>query len=104
MYSIDFYLPEFTCYIQFDGVSWHGLNDRRSQNAKYNRIVTQKFKTDRALDTLTPLCNLRLIRVTDLWYKAHRSEAATVVRDLAQDTTWVGVRYVGEHFDFLRSA
>lgn len=100
-FSVDFYLPRFACYLQLDGVFWHGL-DGTTINGTCRRIVDGKYRIDRELDSKTIESRIRLIRVTDVWYKENRNDAVQVLLELLQQKDWVGVRYFGAHFDHLR--
>jgi hypothetical protein len=100
--SIDFYLPDVNCYVQFDGIHWHGLDNRILGNTKHDRIIARKFQVDRELDA--SIQERRLIRITDIWYKTNRIDAANIVMTCAQNTSWKGVRFFGEHYEKLRLA
>lgn len=50
-WPIDFYLPKFDLYLQFDGVYWHGLDrpiaEIRASSVPRDRVIARKWQTDR---------------------------------------------------------
>lgn len=70
---IDFYVVPLHTYVQLDGVYWHGLDRpldviRQFAHAR-DRVIYQKWLTDREQDEVFKRRGIRLVRVTDLQFK-----------------------------------
>ena len=62
-FSIDFYVQDVDCYVQLDGIYWHGL-DRPYEDLHAGPRA--KFDRDRKCDTLFKSISKRLVRITDV--------------------------------------
>lgn len=71
---IDFYVKSIDTYIQFDGVYWHGLDRNLEEICKFvhkrDRVIYNKFLTDRKQDNWFKKSGFRLVRITDKQFMA----------------------------------
>ena len=100
VWFVDFYIPQFDCFVQLDGVFWHGLNKELSileEDAKKGGIyegVFKNFQKDRRQDVWFREHKKKLIRVTDAAYLSSRDETLErldgyIRGDYQSDTLWV---------------
>jgi hypothetical protein len=61
-FSIDFYVQDVDCYVQLDGVYWHGLDRPYEELHSGPRA---KFDRDRKCDAHFQSVSKRLVRITD---------------------------------------
>lgn len=61
-FSIDVHVAQTDCYVQFDGVYYHGLDRPYEELAP---ITRRKFDRDRLADAWFASAGLRLVRITD---------------------------------------
>lgn len=66
-WMIDFYLPKYDLYVQFDGVFWHGLSEYKEGffETPMGKAILKTKEKDRKQDE--QICNL--IRITDIEFK-----------------------------------
>jgi len=73
--SIDAYVRSIDCYIQFDGVYYHGLDRPYDQ---LSPMIRRKYDRDRSVERLFFELGLRLVRITDKrWMSMSSSERQT---------------------------
>ncbi len=67
---IDFYIISLSCYLQYDGVYWHGLNRPldviKNSPLERDKKIYEGYLRDRKQDEWFKANNLVLIRITDL--------------------------------------
>lgn len=72
-WAIDFYVVPLHTFVQLDDVYWHGLDRPLELIREFvhsrDRIIYQKWLTDREQDEAYKRRGIRLIRVTDLQFK-----------------------------------
>lgn len=78
-WSIDFFIPSTGTFIQFDGVRWHGL-DRTLETLEASDALVDKVILSTRKRDQTQVCwfaenKLKLVRVTDVMFKYHRSKS-----------------------------
>ncbi len=86
-WPIDFYIASIDTYVQFDGVYWHGL-DRpieaiRASKLVRDQAIAKKWDTDRKQDAWFAANGKRLVRVTDLAFRACSNAAILLKNDLS---------------------
>ena len=73
-WSIDFYVKAIDTYVQFDGAYWHALDRPIEQIAEHSTvrdaIIHKKWLTDREQDAWFHEHGFRLVRITDVEFKA----------------------------------
>ena len=98
-FSIDIYVPNCKCMVQLDGIHWHCLDKDPNFEPKsiHETNIKKKFGRDRILDKYIIDNSMRLIHITDEFYKINRKLATDIVLNLLQ-SDWTGVKYLGEHY------
>ncbi len=100
-YSIDMFSVDTNTHVQFDGVHWHGLETHDETGSHHTSVISKKYELDREFDKIVEDKQMRLIRVTDKCFRYHEEFVTKLVADLMSDTSWCGVKYVGDHFSKL---
>lgn len=81
---IDFYVKDVDCYVQLDGVYWHGLNRQLNEIAKHKTPqdinIHKKFLMDRIQDKWFEANDLKLVRITDIEFDDNPVKALTYIR------------------------
>ncbi len=69
-WPIDFYIKPTNCYVQFDGVYWHGLDrpilEIEQSSSLRDKKILQKWKTDQSQNDWFAKKILKLVRITDV--------------------------------------
>ena len=72
-WPIDFYIKSQDCYLQLDGVYWHGLNRPLDEIKQFkyarDRTICAKYRSDREQERWCAEHEIRLVRVTDVQFK-----------------------------------
>lgn len=84
-WCIDAYVEQLDCWVQFDGVFWHGLDRPMEQILQYknevDRIIRKKWETDRNQEMWFSASGRRLVRVTDRQYDEYLAGAGGSLKD-----------------------
>ena len=94
--------PEYNCLIQFDGVHWHKLDKpiNFESISKHEKTIEKKFLKDRIFDKYIIETSMRLIRITDLFYKKDKIKAVNNILNMLYNK-WTGVKYLGSHYQLI---
>jgi len=88
-WSIDFYIRSIDCYVQFDGMFWHGLDraiaEIRSSNHAIDFAIARKWRTDRDQEKWFFDSGKTLVRVTDYEFEKARSCGVDGILKLLDD-------------------
>lgn len=82
-WTLDFWVIDHDCYVQLDGVYWHGLNRPRdvivASTTSRDKKILEKMYTDDEVDVWFTNNDKRLIRVTDCFVNSNAQWEIRVV-------------------------
>lgn len=75
-WRIDFYIKTLDIYVQFDGIYWHGLNEKllektKNRNHERYKSILNHMKIDAKQNIWFKENNKKLIRITDEEFKSY---------------------------------
>lgn len=103
IWPVDGFNSDTRCYIQFDGVHWHGLDLTKEQLSKFGtqrheRSIITKRHNDAAQNAFVREQGLKLIRVSDRAFKRNADSVVMLVVDIMKQMT-AGIVFVGREYD-----
>lgn len=89
-WEIDFFIKSLDVYVQFDGVYWHGLDRDIDKIVEYksprDRVIYNTWLRDREQNEWFEKSCIRLVRITDKYFKDNPSCYLEIVEKFHEQT------------------